>query len=105
PLSHDLSSPTPPPFPTRRSSDLLLENEIDERVPTAYSQSLCNARCLGGKGSLAALPSLIILVCQKTAMSGIHRPQLAGSARDIRSEEHTSELQSRFDIVCRLLLE
>src|SRR5437868_9596704 len=28
----------------------------------------------------------------------------AGSARD-RSEEHTSELQSRFDLVCRLLLE
>src|SRR5207249_5358124 len=28
-------------------------------------------------------------------------PQTAGS----RSEEHTSELQSRFDLVCRLLLE
>src|SRR5437868_13163399 len=26
-------------------------------------------------------------------------------ARDPRSEEHTSELQSRFDLVCRLLLE
>src|SRR5438067_5594006 len=26
-------------------------------------------------------------------------------ASDVRSEEHTSELQSRFDIVCRLLLE
>src|SRR5438067_8861237 len=26
-------------------------------------------------------------------------------ARDRRSEEHTSELQSRFDLVCRLLLE
>src|SRR5438067_5976416 len=25
--------------------------------------------------------------------------------RTIRSEEHTSELQSRFDLVCRLLLE
>src|SRR5699024_11714411 len=25
--------------------------------------------------------------------------------RDNRSEEHTSELQSRFDLVCRLLLE
>src|SRR5699024_3365797 len=25
--------------------------------------------------------------------------------KQIRSEEHTSELQSRFDIVCRLLLE
>src|SRR5207249_7051398 len=26
-------------------------------------------------------------------------------AREARSEEHTSELQSRFDLVCRLLLE
>src|SRR5699024_12231646 len=25
--------------------------------------------------------------------------------KDLRSEEHTSELQSRFDLVCRLLLE
>src|SRR5699024_12044510 len=29
-------------------------------------------------------------------------PSFSGSAR---SEEHTSELQSRFDLVCRLLLE
>src|SRR5438067_13509872 len=29
----------------------------------------------------------------------------ASGARDYRSEEHTSELQSRFDLVCRLLLE
>src|SRR2546421_4344893 len=27
------------------------------------------------------------------------------AARDLRSEEHTSELQSRSDLVCRLLLE
>src|SRR5207249_9033522 len=27
------------------------------------------------------------------------------AARVVRSEEHTSELQSRFDLVCRLLLE
>src|SRR6266513_5331883 len=27
------------------------------------------------------------------------------SERPVRSEEHTSELQSRFDLVCRLLLE
>src|SRR5207249_8308947 len=33
--------------------------------------------------------------------------QTAKAAKDIkvRSEEHTSELQSRFDLVCRLLLE
>src|SRR5207249_6913331 len=29
----------------------------------------------------------------------------AGGALRLRSEEHTSELQSRFDLVCRLLLE
>src|SRR5699024_12005723 len=28
-----------------------------------------------------------------------------GNANNRRSEEHTSELQSRFDLVCRLLLE
>src|SRR5260221_3616566 len=35
------------------------------------------------------------------------RPALAraGAARDQRSEEHTSELQSHSDLVCRLLLE
>src|SRR5207249_6918692 len=38
------------------------------------------------------------------ATAGVRGPRDApGSAR--RSEEHTSELQSRFDLVCRLLLE
>src|SRR5207249_11964027 len=30
---------------------------------------------------------------------------VVGGDRLLRSEEHTSELQSRFDLVCRLLLE
>src|SRR5271167_5257588 len=35
-----------------------------------------------------------------------HAPTLPGfSPVERRSEEHTSELQSRFDLVCRLLLE
>src|SRR5258707_15624478 len=33
------------------------------------------------------------------------RPQNAPEARGVRSEEHTSELQSRQYLVCRLLLE
>src|SRR5437868_9467368 len=33
------------------------------------------------------------------------RPRRARLDRQRRSEEHTSELQSRFDLVCRLLLE
>src|SRR5437868_10300006 len=34
-----------------------------------------------------------------------HTPERAVLERNPRSEEHTSELQSRFDLVCRLLLE
>src|SRR5438105_6737889 len=43
-----------------------------------------------------------VLVAEK-----IFEAQVGGEARfeDFRSEEHTSELQSRVDIVCRLLLE
>src|SRR5699024_12425623 len=37
------------------------------------------------------------------ALRGL-RPRLGG-IEVMRSEEHTSELQSRFDLVCRLLLE
>src|SRR5438067_10096717 len=36
--------------------------------------------------------------------AGLRVDKSAGEA-DLRSEEHTSELQSRFDLVCRLLLE
>src|SRR5207249_7790274 len=49
------------------------------------------------------------------SVSGTSYPQVYGTERtvnahasfgySIRSEEHTSELQSRFDLVCRLLLE
>src|SRR5712664_4275005 len=34
-----------------------------------------------------------------------HRSQPGGALEPLRSEEHTSELQSRSDLVCRLLLE
>src|SRR5699024_11744050 len=41
-----------------------------------------------------------------SAMARIFRSALlASDSDDSRSEEHTSELQSRFDLVCRLLLE
>src|SRR5438094_5372896 len=35
----------------------------------------------------------------------IHKVTFAGSTANFRSEEHTSELQSPYDLVCRLLLE
>src|SRR5699024_12244688 len=63
-------------FPTRRSSDLIR--------PSAYSSPSSL------RGSVVQLP------WSAASSSVLVRP---------RSEEHTSELQSRFDLVCRLLLE
>src|SRR5699024_12467568 len=38
------------------------------------------------------------------AVTGVSGSGKSTLVNDIRSEEHTSELQSRFDLVCRLLL-
>src|SRR5699024_12317782 len=38
-------------------------------------------------------------------MQAIQKAPYRGGRLRVRSEEHTSELQSRFDLVCRLLLE
>src|SRR2546422_6822861 len=39
------------------------------------------------------------------ALARSERPSRRGAAKSMRSEEHTSELQSRLHLVCRLLLE
>src|SRR5438067_4661538 len=45
------------------------------------------------------------LLLQIVFHSQIAQEQGRFTVADVRSEEHTSELQSRFDLVCRLLLE
>src|SRR5699024_11910481 len=46
-----------------------------------------------------------LICCKNSATTAGAMPYLLGSVEVFRSEEHTSELQSRFDLVCRLLLE
>src|SRR5438034_1491487 len=75
-------------FPTRRSSDLFW-NEAP-KSPTLVSP-YCESRMLPG------LMSRWITPCWNAYSSA--RMHLK------RSEEHTSELQSHSDLVCRLLLE
>src|SRR5437868_7771192 len=70
-----------PSFPTRRSSDLV---DLRKTRTWALSQHSSAHRQRWGDQR--------------------HLPQDAYPRRS-RSEEHTSELQSRFDLVCRLLLE
>src|SRR5699024_12215822 len=78
-------------FPTRRSSDLQLEfNEV-------FVGSIS-----GAVGTYAAFDGRGIEVERLTlAELGLVVPNISWQ----RSEEHTSDLQSRFDLVCRLLLE
>src|SRR5699024_5409999 len=54
----------------------------------------------GGMRSLDDLQAMITAGASKVSINSaaVDHPEL-------RSEEHTSELQSRFDLVCRLLLE
>src|SRR5690625_6607293 len=74
-------------FPTRRSSDLLnaLLPEVFAAVREAASRTVglrhFDVQLMGG--------------------AALHEGMIA----EIRSEEHTSELQSRGHLVCRLLLE
>src|SRR2546421_9152535 len=71
-------------------------------VSSATSYSL---RTSGGIASTLSYSSPLKTIFRLTAQ-GMTRRTLGARGRALtRSEEHTSELQSRSDLVCRLLLE
>src|SRR5699024_12702339 len=92
-------------FPTRRSSDLVLGllHDVGKYQPAfqrrirgeavRVEHSLCGALAAQEKYPMPV--SLMLEYC----IAGHH------AGLPDRSEEHTSELQSRFELVCRLLLE
>src|SRR5699024_11882241 len=86
------------------------------RPPLFPYTTLFRSRALVGPAGLApvlpGVPGLVVLGAVRVGIG--HDPDLACvhqlgdalvGAVALRSEEHTSELQSRFDLVCRLLLE
>src|SRR5699024_11323724 len=79
-------------LPTRRSSDL------ECPVPALF-QTLE----LSFPG-LSSCSNTVMSISGATSFKIVPKVALITPA-PIRSEEHTSELQSRFDLVCRLLLE
>src|SRR5207253_7617779 len=88
-------------FPTRRSSDLLFEHELQvlERAPLAM------AVAQHGEWGVAGAPQDRQRAGGQTGGLA-HRLNVGAlDAFDLRSEEHTSELQSRGHLVCRLRLE
>src|SRR5207249_10676429 len=100
-----LPPPAPPPFPTRRSSDLGAAGTFTGSPCTLVAGTLGTASCqvtfTAGTGTGTA--NIVgTYNGDSTHASSVSTsfPVTIGLAR---SEEHTSELQSRFDLVCRLL--
>src|SRR5690606_41423255 len=93
--------PTPTLFPTRRSSDL----SISANIPLAMKRLLMVPFThvffsIGGRDAVGIEPGKRVYISQAPERG------LKGAPAWIqRSEEHTSELQSRENLVCRLLLE
>src|SRR5207249_11483905 len=97
--------PAPPSFPTRRSSDLFFAPSDDPGRNLWFVRDHLAIAAAKGWGDVA--PFFIELEAPAPP-SGWPRPgALKVNVRNehlqyaIRSEEHTSELQSRFDLVCR----
>src|SRR5207248_11250891 len=86
-------------FPTLRSSDLM--SQLTRRLPLKIRPSLKSLKKVW-RTARASPSSRVNLVREKSA--DVPR-RLSCSMMRSRSEEHTSELQSPYDLVCRLLLE
>src|SRR5690606_41502141 len=87
-------------FPTRRSSDL---DPIDDSA--AYIVRLPNHSCERSPWGMRATSDGKVHTLADTSPHSSSPHALAGGRSTPRSEEHTSELQSRENLVCRLLLE
>src|SRR5207249_9031126 len=75
----------------------LLRTGIPSGCANFTGNLLCCVQLDIGKNDVRAL------LCKETC--DLLSNARSGSRYEGRSEEHTSELQSRFDLVCRLLLE
>src|SRR5699024_12229286 len=87
-----------PPVPTLFPYTTLFRSLFPDSWLSLEFLSACEAR----KSSASFLDICLSFPIMEEAS----KPNVMATERiSLRSEEHTSELQSRFDLVCRLLLE
>src|SRR5207249_6073974 len=92
-------------FPTRRSSDLIpsISSRIcrPEVTTSRVGWPLVQTKSCISRWATREAGGRTIIVFR----TGLRNCPPRRMSKPRRSEEHTSELQSRFDLVCRLLLE
>src|SRR5688572_31851027 len=91
-------------FPTRRSSDLV---RVPDDLRGGVSQDV-QARDLGGEAADGRIRRRAVGAVGHAVSVQVRVARVARSVAVeilLRSEEHTSELQSQSNLVCRLLLE
>src|SRR5207247_5254166 len=100
PLNHRLHHS----FPTRRSSDL---DQLQDAIRRTFNAETLDepvapgGRSRGSGGEAGVMERML----GSTVVGLGGQSERRGDAGAQRSEEHTSELQSRVELVCRLLLE
>src|SRR5699024_12686652 len=82
----------------------ILPLSLHDALPILTHSAAMASEILIGKTILEALNTDLVCDAINTAMRELFLQIVYGRSQT-RSEEHTSELQSRFDLVCRLLLE
>src|SRR5207247_9786661 len=104
---HHAPSPHPPlpSSPTRRSSDLTRYDAITSSLVVTPLSAIRQEIVDRWKESQRDLTVRDLASRIAEAWTEGRRDRSLESRVEIRSEEHTSELQSRVDLVCRLLLE
>src|SRR5207253_7341117 len=92
------------PFPTRRSSDLAVDFGFQRRRNVRLVVLVVNVGDAASDARLRWRGSRLPFDQRCCALQHLDTARI-GQAPETRSEEHTSELQSRGHLVCRLLLE
>src|SRR5699024_12206717 len=88
-------------FPTRRSSDLKSGPNCGNIGSIAMMKgNLFQEKNMNISSRVPSISETLLALAPRAILN-----KKVTTSKMLRSEEHTSELQSRFDIVCRLLLE